>query len=317
MIKGIFINVPTKQAFQNELDLGNIKFTQIAFIKDTKEIWTQGVFYQASSFTFNEFKNFLGQISREDLPQWLINNLKGDPGKSAYELAQENGFEGTQEEWLVSLKGPKGDTGQKGDKGNKGDTGERGPQGIQGEQGPKGDKGDTGEQGPKGDTGAKGDKGDMGETGPQGPKGDTGTFDSSVLENYATTEVVQSLLNRLTTLEQKVDSLHPKKPVYAVFNTLPTSKEISDSLDAGEKPEGEQQLDMTSLTKPTNMYLVYPLSWEVINGGLITSPVIKTSSNFNTAFYPDEDTPTITVGGVEYRVADITLGKDTYTIKFL
>ena len=31
--------------------------------------------------------------------------LKGDPGKSAYEIAVENGFEGTEEEWLESLKG--------------------------------------------------------------------------------------------------------------------------------------------------------------------------------------------------------------------
>lgn len=30
---------------------------------------------------------------------------KGDPGKSAYEVAVDNGFEGTEEEWLESLKG--------------------------------------------------------------------------------------------------------------------------------------------------------------------------------------------------------------------
>lgn len=29
----------------------------------------------------------------------------GEPGKSAYDIAVENGFEGTQEEWLDSLKG--------------------------------------------------------------------------------------------------------------------------------------------------------------------------------------------------------------------
>ena len=34
----------------------------------------------------------------------------GTPGKSAYELAVENGFQGTLEEWLASLKGEKGDT---------------------------------------------------------------------------------------------------------------------------------------------------------------------------------------------------------------
>lgn len=35
-------------------------------------------------------------------------------GKSAYEVAVMNGFEGTEEEWLESLKGEKGDAPQKG-----------------------------------------------------------------------------------------------------------------------------------------------------------------------------------------------------------
>jgi hypothetical protein len=32
-------------------------------------------------------------------------------GKSAYEVAVANGFKGTEEEWLASLKGEKGDQG--------------------------------------------------------------------------------------------------------------------------------------------------------------------------------------------------------------
>lgn len=45
----------------------------------------------------------------------VYNGEKGDPGKdgatgkSAYEIALNNGFEGTEEEWLESLKGEKGD----------------------------------------------------------------------------------------------------------------------------------------------------------------------------------------------------------------
>lgn len=35
-------------------------------------------------------------------------------GKSAYEIAVENGFIGTEDEWLISLKGPKGDIGNTG-----------------------------------------------------------------------------------------------------------------------------------------------------------------------------------------------------------
>ena len=37
--------------------------------------------------------------------------LKGEKGKSAYEVAVDNGFDGTEEEWLASLKGEKGDSG--------------------------------------------------------------------------------------------------------------------------------------------------------------------------------------------------------------
>lgn len=40
--------------------------------------------------------------------------LKGDPGKSAYEIDVSNGFTGTEVEWLESLKGEKGDDGQDG-----------------------------------------------------------------------------------------------------------------------------------------------------------------------------------------------------------
>lgn len=54
----------------------------------------------------------------------------GLPGKSAYEIAKEAGFQGTKEEWLASLKGEKGDQGE---------------DGKQGPEGPPGEKGDPGE----------------------------------------------------------------------------------------------------------------------------------------------------------------------------
>lgn len=61
------------------------------------------------------------------LPE-LIKGDKGDPGiglpgndgKSAFEIAQENGFIGSEREWLESLQGERG---IKGDKGDKGDSG--------------------------------------------------------------------------------------------------------------------------------------------------------------------------------------------------
>jgi hypothetical protein len=41
----------------------------------------------------------------------------GANGLSAYEIAQQNGFDGTQEEWLATLKGDRGDTGATGAQG--------------------------------------------------------------------------------------------------------------------------------------------------------------------------------------------------------
>ena len=52
-----------------------------------------------------------------------------------YELAKENGYQGTYEEWLDSIKGEKGDQGPKGDKGDKGEAGEPGKDGQDGEDG--------------------------------------------------------------------------------------------------------------------------------------------------------------------------------------
>ena len=95
----------------------------------------------------------------------------GQSGLSAYDIAVENGFIGTEQEWLDSLKGEdgqdgaKGDKGDPGEKGDKGDKGDTGAAGEDGQDGAKGDKGDPGEKGDKGDTGAAGADGQDGERG--------------------------------------------------------------------------------------------------------------------------------------------------------
>lgn len=91
-----------------------------------------------------------------------LSGAQGIQGLSAYQVAVQHGFEGTEAEWLISLKGEKGETGPKGDKGDtgeKGATGERGPQGLQGERGLQGVQGEKGEQGIQGPVGPKGDTG--------------------------------------------------------------------------------------------------------------------------------------------------------------
>lgn len=81
-------------------------------------------------------------------------------GQSAYALAVQLGFTGSEAAWIASLKGAKGD---------KGNTGAQGPRGATGATGP---------QGPQGPTGATGARGATGATGPQGPAGASAVYTS-------------------------------------------------------------------------------------------------------------------------------------------
>ena len=100
------------------------------------------------------------------------NGEKGTDGKSAYQIAVEQGYQGSESDWLSSLKGDKGDKGNTGAKGNPGQDGADGKSAyaIAVEHGYedseekwllslKGEKGDTGERGEKGDAGVDGKDG--------------------------------------------------------------------------------------------------------------------------------------------------------------
>jgi len=50
----------------------------------------------------------------------------GEDGDSAYEIAVNNGFEGTEQEWLDSLQGPQGEQGPQGPAGEYGTDGQDG-----------------------------------------------------------------------------------------------------------------------------------------------------------------------------------------------
>lgn len=115
------------------------------------------------------------------------NGEKGTDGKSAYQIAVEQGYQGSESDWLSSLKGDKGEKGNTGAKGNPGQDGADGKSAyaIAVEHGYedseekwllslKGEKGDTGERGEKGDTGLQGERGEKGETGQQGVPGEKG-----------------------------------------------------------------------------------------------------------------------------------------------
>ena len=95
----------------------------------------------------------------------LHNGANGEKGSSAYQIAVEQGYQGSESDWLSSLKGDKG---EKGDTGLQGERGEKGETGQQGEQGPMGEKGDPGDRGLQGVPGEKGEKGDAGVAGKDG-----------------------------------------------------------------------------------------------------------------------------------------------------
>lgn len=85
----------------------------------------------------------LGKIVGKD----GLDGTNGQNGLSAYEIAKNGGFIGTEEEWLKSLKGADG---------AKGEKGEQGLQGIQGEKGQNGKDGTNGTNGIDGKTPVKG-----------------------------------------------------------------------------------------------------------------------------------------------------------------
>lgn len=161
---------------------------------------TEGAVISADEVSVSEDGSAAASVG-EDLPR----------GKSAYEIAKENGFDGTEAEWLASLKGATGAPGADGKDGENGKTpyvGDNGnwfvgnddtgkpSRGAKGEPGATPTLGvesvETGAPGtdaevtmvgdapnhalkfviPRGD---KGDKGDTGSPGAKGDKGDTGS----------------------------------------------------------------------------------------------------------------------------------------------
>ena len=157
---------------------------------------TEGAVISADEVSVSEDGSAAASVG-EDLPR----------GKSAYEIAKENGFDGTEAEWLASLKGAPGAPGTNGKDGEDGETpyvGENGnwyigeddtgkpSRGAKGEPGKDGatptfsiESVETGEPGTDADVTMTGDapnhglkfvipRGDKGDTGSPGAKGDKG-----------------------------------------------------------------------------------------------------------------------------------------------
>ena len=131
--------------------------------RDTAEVARAAAFEEAEAKREAAYQR--AEAARDEAFRRREKYERGEDGLSAYDLAVQQGYTGTLDQWLDSLHGPKGD------------PGEQGPQGIQGERGPQGETGATGpqgEQGPKGETGATGATGPQGPQGVQGIQGETG-----------------------------------------------------------------------------------------------------------------------------------------------
>ena len=147
----------------------------MSVLKYEKQNFENGVVLEAHHL--NHIEDGLEALN-DELEQ--IKDTSGKDGKSAYEIAKENGFVGTEEEWLQSLVGPQGEAGPQGPQGQpgkdgiNGKDGQDGKDGVPGPQGDKGDKGDQGIQGPIGPEGPQGIQGIQGEPGKDGEKGEDG-----------------------------------------------------------------------------------------------------------------------------------------------
>ena len=148
---------------------------------------------------------------------------RGPEGKDAYSVAVKNGFSGSEEEWLKSLKG---------EQGPKGDEGQQGPMGP---QGPRGDKGDTGERGPQGVAGPQGPQGPEGERGRDGANGQDGlngvnglsAYEIALKNGFVGTEKqwIQYLAQNKSLIDSIADTYVTKKETEALATEVTTMKE--------------------------------------------------------------------------------------------
>ena len=181
------------------------------------------------------------------------NGEKGTDGKSAYQIAVEQGYQGSESDWLSSLKGDKGEKGNTGAKGNPGQDGTDGKSAyaIAVEHGYedseekwllslKGEKGDTGERGEKGEKGDPGDRGLQGVPGEKGEKGDAGVAGkdgtdgfspiANVVKNGSVITITITDKNGTTTVTLTEGAAVDLTPYAKVTYVDEKVQELSDSL---------------------------------------------------------------------------------------
>ena len=178
------------------------------------------------------------------------NGEKGTDGKSAYQIAVEQGYQGSESDWLSSLKGDKGEKGNTGAKGNPGQNGAEGKsayaiavehgyensedewllslKGEKGDTGERGEKGNTGDRGLQGVPGEKGEKGDAGVAGKDGTDGFSPI--ANVVKNGSVITITITDKNGTTTVTLTEGAAVDLTPYAKVTYVDEKVQELSDSL---------------------------------------------------------------------------------------
>ena len=145
-----------------ELTAGTVKMSLFGYDAEATETVRATTVVKTLHIRQSGFEGENGNVPpTPDLYQQLLQKIseKGKDGKSAYEIAVEHGFVGTEAEWLKSLKGVDGKDGVNGKDGCDGRNGVDGLPGKDGKDGADGVPGHNGADGKNGGDGINGSDG--------------------------------------------------------------------------------------------------------------------------------------------------------------
>ncbi len=207
---------------------------------------------------------------------------------TVFALARKQGFTGTLDEYLESLKGAPGPAGPAGPAGPQGETGPQGIQGPQGETGPQGIRGPKGDTGATGATGPQGPQGIQGETGPQGeqgPQGETGP----------------------------VGPQGPAGPALTVTNTASVGQTVKiTAVDENGQPAEWEAVDMEAAEREWTMLGEIDVS--VVGGGNIELTDLDNFTEFY-ATWENVVNESTTASGFDLKINDTGIAKSVIMIQ--
>ena len=238
---------------------------------------------------------FVGFRSRknalQDVPDdpSFFGAASGQDGRSAYEIAVAHGYEGTEEEWLASLKGEKGDQGDPGKQGEQGAPGVKGDPGEKGDPGTKGDQGDPGKDGlTTSVNGIAQVDGNVALTASDIPCGDTTVSDAvSAKADVSHTHVMADV----TDLIFPVQSVNGQTG--AVTLSIPAAPKLVDTVDYGSAYFYQTANEYTTLSNLTVKESgTYYVSYNVRMASALTGRAFATFHRSRVSFpsgvaYPD------------------------------